>query len=116
VRNDEAIPCFDRPQHLIFHETAVICLLISTEETIMVNKKVTGKSAASNSSKTLGSESTAKTSTSAAGSALSQRSAPGKQTSKTTASAASKTLSDGRTSEASKSAAGSALAQKDEEK
>ncbi len=78
----------------------------------MVNKKVTGRKAASNASKILKSGSTSRKSKSAAGSALSQRKAPAKQTSAKAASAASKTLRDGRTSKASKSAAGSALAQK----
>ena len=82
----------------------------------MVNKKVTGKKAASKASKTLQSKFTGKSSKSAGGSALSQRKAPKKQTSKKAASAASKTLRDGRTSIASKSAAGSALAQKGKKK
>ena len=72
----------------------------------------TGKKAASKASKTLTSRSTAKTSKSAAGSALSQRKAPARDTSKPAAKAASKTLRDGRTSAASKSAAGSALSQR----
>lgn len=81
-----------------------------------MNKRVTGKKAASNASKTLRSKSTGTTSKKAAGSALSQRKAPKRQTSKKAASAASKTLRDGRTSKASKSAAGSALSQKAKKK
>lgn len=77
----------------------------------MADKKVTGRKAASNASKTLKSESTGKASKAAAGSALSQRKAPEKQTSSKASSAASKTLRDGRTSKSSKSAAGSALSQ-----
>ena len=77
-----------------------------------MNKKVTGKKAASSASKTLKSPSTGSKSKVAAGSALSQTKAPKKTTSAKAATAASKTLSDGRSSKASKTAAGSALAQK----
>ena len=77
-----------------------------------MNKKVTGKKAATKASKTLTNTDTGKSSKTAAGSALAQRKAPAKQTSTKAASAASKTLRDGRTSAASKTAAGSALAQK----
>ena len=78
----------------------------------MPKKEVTSKPAARSASKTLTSSSTAKTSKSAAGSALSQRKAPEKQTSAKAGKAASKTLSDGRTAKTSKSAAGSALTQR----
>ena len=77
----------------------------------MVNKKVTGRRAASSASKTLKNKSTGNKSKTAAGSALSQRKAPKRQTSSKAATAASKTLSDRRTSKTSKSAAGSALSQ-----
>lgn len=84
----------------------------SGRQPTMAHKKVTGKKAATSSSKTLKSKSTGKTSKSAAGSALSQRKAPKKTTGKKAATAASKTLRDGRTGKAYKSAAGSALAQR----
>lgn len=78
----------------------------------MPNKKVTGKKAASNASKTLKNKSTGRNTKASSGSALSQRNAPKKQTSTKAAKAASKTLRDGRTSKASKSGAGSTLVQK----
>ena len=78
----------------------------------MADKRVTGKKAASNASKTLRSDNTGAKSKSAAGSALSQRKAPKKETSKPAASAASKTLKSKSTGKAGKSAAGSALSQK----
>lgn len=77
-----------------------------------MTKKVTGKKAASDASKTLKSGATSPKSKAAAGSALSQAKAPQKVTSAKAATAASKVLTDGRSSKASKSAAGSALSQK----
>jgi len=77
----------------------------------MTRSKVTTPKAAAAASKTLSSPSTGARSKTAAGSALSQTSAPKKQTSAAAASAASAVLRDGRTSAASKSAAGSALSQ-----
>jgi hypothetical protein len=77
----------------------------------MARGKTTGGKAASNASKTLTSRSTGAKSRTAAGSALSQTSAPAKRTSPKAASAASGVMRDGRTSAASKSAAGSALSQ-----
>lgn len=71
------------------------------------SSKVAGKAA-----KVLKSSSTGVNSKKAAGSALSQKSAPKKVTSKEVARVASKVLRDGRTSKASKSAAGSALSQR----
>lgn len=79
----------------------------------MAESKETGSKAASNSSKTLRDDATGDNSNSAAGSAMSQRHAPGKETSSAAASKASDTLRDGRTSESSKSAAASALSQKE---
>ena len=73
----------------------------------------TGRDAATNASRTLRDESTSDKSKSAAGSALSQRDAPGKETSEQAASNASDVLRDGRTSSSSKSASGSALTQKE---
>lgn len=75
----------------------------------------TGKTAASNASKTMRDKSTGSDSKSGAASALSQTGAPGKETSQKAASSASDVLRDGRTSSSSKSAAGSALAQKKKE-
>lgn len=77
-----------------------------------MKKKVTSEKAASNASKTLTSGETSSKSKTAAGSALSQASAPKKVTSSNAASKASSVLNDGRTAKASKSAAGSALSQK----
>lgn len=77
-----------------------------------MNKKVTGKKAATDASKTLKSESTSRKSKTAAGSALSQTKAPKKETTVKAARAASSVLSDGRTSRSSKAAAGSALSQR----
>ena len=77
----------------------------------MAKAKTTGKTAASNASKTLRDRATSEKSKSAAGSALSQTKAPGKTTSKSAAHAASEVVTDGRTSKTSKSAAGSALSQ-----
>ena len=73
----------------------------------------TGKTAASNASKTLRDESTSDKSKSAAGSALSQADSSEKETSDKAASSASNVLRDGRTSSSSKSAAASALTQKE---
>lgn len=78
----------------------------------MVNRKVTGRRAASAASKTIRTKATGSKSKASGGSALSQRKAPRKQTSSRAASAASKVLRDGRTSKSSKTAAGSTLAQK----
>jgi transcriptional regulator with XRE-family HTH domain len=86
--------------------------IASKEKVPVAHKKTTGTKAASKASTTLRGKATAKASKSAAGSALSQTSAPRKTTSTKAASAASKTLRDGRTSKASKAAAGSALSQK----
>lgn len=77
----------------------------------MSQGKTTGGKAASSASGTLRSGSTGSRSKTAAGSALSQTSAPKKTTSPKAASAASSVLRDGRTSAASKSAAGNALSQ-----
>lgn len=77
----------------------------------MAKGKITGAKAASSASTTLQSGSTGSRSKTAAGSALSQTSAPKKTTSPKAARAASSVLRDGRTSAASKSAAGSALSQ-----
>lgn len=74
--------------------------------------KITSPRAATKASNVLGSKSTGTTSKSAAGSALSQASAPSKVTSATAATAASKALRDGRSSAATKTAAASALAQR----
>jgi hypothetical protein len=82
----------------------------------MARNEATSKAAASNASKTLSSKDTAPKSKSAAGSALAQSKAPGKETSAAAATKASKTLSDGRSSKASKSAAGSALTQRTSKK
>lgn len=73
--------------------------------------KTTGSKAASLASKVLSSGSTGAASKTAAGSALTQKTAPKEQTSVRAATAASQVLRDGRTSAASKSAAGSALSQ-----
>ncbi len=70
----------------------------------MANKKVTGKKAASNASKT------------AAGSALSQREAPKKKTYSKAATPASNLIQSSQTGKAYKSAAGSALSQKSSRK
>jgi hypothetical protein len=77
----------------------------------MAKGRTTGIKAASNASKTLASGSTGAKSRTAAGSALSQTSAPKKTTSPKAANAASSVMRDGRTGAASKSAAGSALSQ-----
>ncbi len=77
-----------------------------------IEKKQTGKKAATSASKTLKDKSTGDDSKSGAGSALSQRKAPKKKTSEPAAKKASKVISDKRTSKASKTAAGSALSQK----
>ncbi len=79
----------------------------------MAKSKQTGAKAASNASKTLRDPETGTDSKSGAGSAMSQRRAPGKETSSDAASSASDTLRDGRTNESSKSAAGSAMSQKE---
>ena len=73
--------------------------------------KVTGSKAAASASKTLKSDSTGKSSKTAAGSALSQTKSRKETTSKPAAKSASKVVRDGRTSATSKSAAGSALSQ-----
>jgi len=61
----------------------------------MSNKKITGKTAATNAAKTLTDKSTSPKSKSVAGSALSQRSAPKKETSPGVAKTASGVLKDG---------------------
>lgn len=76
------------------------------------NKEVTGKRAATAASNVLRNPSATKSVKSAAGSALSQRKAPGKVTSSTSATAASKVLRNPGTSKAAKTASGSALTQR----
>jgi hypothetical protein len=78
----------------------------------MANNKTTGAKAASKAPQTLRSGATGKSSKAAAGSALSQTSAPAKVSSKAAATAASKVLRDGRSSPASKTAAASTLSQR----
>ena len=77
----------------------------------MINKKVTGKEAATNASTTMRDKTTSKNSKTANASALAQRKAPEKQTSSNAAAKASNVMSDGRTSKTSKSGAASALSQ-----
>jgi hypothetical protein len=77
----------------------------------MAKSEMTSQSAGKSASNTLRSDDTGKSSKSAGGSALSQRT-PGKETSSAAATAASRTLSDGRTSKDSKSSAGSTLTQR----
>ena len=82
----------------------------------MARSKQTGAKAASNASKTLRDTATGSESKSGAGSAMSQRHAPGKKTSSRAASKASDTLRDGRTNKISKSASGSAMSQRESTK
>ena len=77
----------------------------------MSKSERTGKSAASNASKTLRNPGASKAARSAAGSTLAQRKTT-KVTSKAAASKAAKTLRNPRASKAAKSAAGSALTQR----
>lgn len=76
------------------------------------NKEVTGKRAATASSKVLRNPNASKAAKSAAGSALSQRKAPAKTTSAASGAAASKVLMKSNSSKAAKTASGSALTQR----
>jgi hypothetical protein len=74
--------------------------------------KVTGRAAASKSSKVVRNASSGSQARTAAGSALSQTRSPRRQTSAAAASAAGRTLRDPRSSRAERSAAASALSQR----